>query len=267
MLALCGPTRRCFLRAGAAGCLSLPALLRAGRAPRESFGRARRCLLLFLTGVPPQHDTFDLKPATPSEIRGELKPIATNVAGIHISELCPRLARRADLYRIVRSVTHGDTVHTSAGYTMLTGVPHPLANTSTAANVRPTANDHPHFGSLLSLARPARAGLPSFVALPEVIKDAAVNEFPGLGAGFLGKGLDPILIDGDNRGSFRLPDVNLPLEVSPSRLEDRRVLRERLDAAWKKVDRRPAFANLDGNYRRAYELIRAPAVRRALELD
>src|SRR5262245_21420987 len=100
MLVLRGATRRCFLRAGAAGCLALPALLRA--APARP--RARRCLLLFLTGGPPQHDTFDLKPDAPAEVRGELKPIATNVPGIRISELCPRLARRADLYRIVRSV-------------------------------------------------------------------------------------------------------------------------------------------------------------------
>ncbi len=59
-----------------------------------SFGRAKRCLLLFLTGGPPQHDTFDLKPDAPAEIRGELKPIATTVPGVQISELFPRLARR-----------------------------------------------------------------------------------------------------------------------------------------------------------------------------
>src|SRR4051812_27302287 len=113
-----GPHRRDFLRAGAAGCLTLPALLRA--APARP--RARRCLLLFLTGGPPQHDTFDPKPDVPAEVRGELKPIATRVPGVRVSELCPLLARRADLFRLVRSVTHGDTVHTSAGYTMLTGV-------------------------------------------------------------------------------------------------------------------------------------------------
>src|SRR5262249_58881760 len=136
--------------------LSLPALLHArehisATPPRDqSFGRAKRCLLLFLTGGPPQLDTFDLKPDAPAEVRGELKPIETNVPGIRVGELCPLLARQVDNYSIVRSVTHTDTVHTSAGYTLLTGANHPMANTKTAANIRPSSNDNPQLGSLLA---------------------------------------------------------------------------------------------------------------------
>src|SRR5205085_7844462 len=118
----------------------------------------------------------------PAEIRGEFRPITTSVPGTHVGELCPRLARQADKFCILRSVTHTDAVHTSAGYTMLTGVRHPLLNSpGGAATVRPTANDHPHLGSLLAKVRPARDGVPTFAALPEVIKDAGVNEFPGQG--------------------------------------------------------------------------------------
>src|SRR5436309_1087217 len=84
----------------------------------------------------------------------------------------------------------------------------------------------------------ARRCPPPFVSLPEVIKDAAVNEFPGLGAGFLGKAFDPLRIDGGaGSGSFRLPDVDLPPEVTPSRLEDRRLLKTHLDASWRAADR------------------------------
>lgn len=70
--------RRDFLRVGALGGLglSLPTLWQATAAAREpgpgTFGKAKRCLLLFLTGGPPQHDTWDLKPAAPAEVRGEL---------------------------------------------------------------------------------------------------------------------------------------------------------------------------------------------------
>src|SRR5712691_5908713 len=109
-----GMARRDFLQLGAIGSLGLglPALLRAsGERPAtraRTFGKAKRCLLLFLTGGPPQLDTWDLKPAAPERIRGELKPIATNVPGIQISELFPRLSRHADKLCIVRSVTHGD---------------------------------------------------------------------------------------------------------------------------------------------------------------
>src|SRR5207247_7677102 len=111
-----GWSRRAFLRVGSLGGLglALPQLVKSATLPEppgRSFGRAKHCILLFLTGGPPQLDTFDLKPDAPAEIRGELKPVATNVPGIQISELCPRLARHADKYCIVRSVTHGDTAH------------------------------------------------------------------------------------------------------------------------------------------------------------
>src|SRR5690349_273090 len=117
-----GRSRRDFLLAGAIGGLGLaaPNLLRAAESSAAGgigFGRAKRCILLFLTGGPPQHDTWDPKPDAPVEVRGELKPIATKVAGIQIGELFPQLARQADKYCLVRSVTHGDQVHTTAGYT------------------------------------------------------------------------------------------------------------------------------------------------------
>src|SRR5262249_43993498 len=125
-----GTTRRDFLRVGALGSLGLSMANSISAAPSTTanstgFGRAKRCVLLFLTGGPPQLDTWDLKPDAPAEIRGELRPIATNVAGMRISELFPRLARQAHRYCIIRSVTHHCTVHTPAGYAMLTGAEHP----------------------------------------------------------------------------------------------------------------------------------------------
>src|SRR5262249_52143863 len=86
-----GTTRRDFPRLGAVGTLglSLPDFLRA-TASRDSgpgqFGRAKRCVLLFLTGGAPQLDTFDPKPDTKAEYRGEFKPIATNVPGVQLGE-------------------------------------------------------------------------------------------------------------------------------------------------------------------------------------
>src|SRR6266508_876321 len=113
MLSIRGPSRRAFLRVGGLGAAGLSlvdwfAAHAASASPADGFGRAKRCLLLFLTGGPPQLDTFDLKPDAPAEVRGELRPIATNVPGIRIGELCPRLAACADKYCIVRSVTHHD---------------------------------------------------------------------------------------------------------------------------------------------------------------
>lgn len=278
MLNLLGPTRtlcdgvsrRTFLCAGSLGAvgLSLPQFLHAktpGVSPLSGFGRAKRCILLFLTGGPPQLDTFDLKPMAPAEIRGELRPIVTNVSGIQIGELCPHLARQADKYCIVRSVTHPDTVHTSAGYTMLTGAPHPKANAKTAADIRPTPDDHPHLGALLAKFHPPRGGEPAFASLPEIIKDAAVNEFPGQSAGFLGKTYDPFRIDADEpRTGFRLPDIVLPSHMTARRLDDRQMLLAQLDRAAQQIDE---GGEVEGMYRRAFDLIRSPAVPRAFHLD
>jgi hypothetical protein len=225
-------------------------------------------VLLFLTGGPPQLDTFDMKPAAPAEVRGELKPIATTVPGIQVSELFPKVARQIDKFCVMRSVTHGDTVHTSAGYTMLTGVKHPQANARTATDIRATANDHPHIGSLLAKLRPARPGIPTFASLPEYIRDAGVNDYPGQDAGFLGKQYGPFQIQADTeKHAFPLPEIVLPSDISAARLADRRVLLDQLDHVARTIDARASAAGLDAFYQQAFSLIRSPAVRDALTLD
>ena len=104
-------TRRALLRLGAVGGLSLPALFRAasaGAEARDGFGRAKRCLVLFLTGGPPQHDTFDPKPDAPAEVRGEFKPIRSSVPGITVGELLPQTSRLMHHFAQVRSVRARD---------------------------------------------------------------------------------------------------------------------------------------------------------------
>jgi hypothetical protein len=269
-----GLARREFLRLGALGGfgLSLPTLWRSTAAAREpgqgTFGRARRCVLLFLTGGPPQHDTWDLKPQAPAEIRGELQPVATNVPGIRISELFPRLARHADKYCLLRSVTHFDSIHTSAGYTMLTGVPHPQANGRSAKDIHPDPNDHPHLGSLLAKVRPSRKGLPTFASLPEIIRDAGVNEFPGQGAGFLGKQYAPFRIQADTaRAVFPPPDIALPDDMTVGRLEERRLLLGRLNRQLDAAEAQGLLADVDGCYQQAFGLLRSGGVQEAFALE
>ena len=258
-----GPTRRDFLRFGAAGALALQSRPAAAAA---SFGRAKRCLFLFLTGGPSQLDTWDMKPAAPEKIRGELKPIPTCVPGTQITELFPLLAQRADKYCIVRSVTHGDRAHTAAGYTMLTGVPHPKANVESAAMAAPGPGDHPHIGSLVSKVR-RTADVPTFVAIPEVIKDAAINTFPGQTAGFLGKPFDPVLIEAtEDRSAFKLPDVFLPPDVSADRLGDREALLGQIDRGLEALPS-STFEGSDAHFRKAVEMIRSAGVRRAFALE
>src|SRR5262245_12257989 len=95
---------------------------------RGGFGRAKSAILIFLKGGPSHLDTFDMKPGAPTAIRGEFRPIATAVPGLHVCEHLPRLARQAGRIMLLRSLTHRDHNHASAAYEMTTGHPYPRAS-------------------------------------------------------------------------------------------------------------------------------------------
>src|SRR5215208_3525001 len=100
-----GVSRRNFLKIGALGLggLALPDLLKAEAASgiRKSH---KAIIMIYLPGGPPHQDTFDLKLDAPSEIRGEFRPIATNVPGIEICEHLPKTAQMMDKLAIIRSL-------------------------------------------------------------------------------------------------------------------------------------------------------------------
>src|SRR5437879_1523258 len=103
-----GLTRRQLLQLGGIGVLGLglPEFLRA-RAPLSTAGRRgqeKSCIFIVQYGGASHIDSWDLKPAAPEDIRGPFKPIATNVTGVKICELMPRLAQMADRYCLVRSM-------------------------------------------------------------------------------------------------------------------------------------------------------------------
>lgn len=112
------PRRDVLALGGTAGLTGLLAeLLRTQaraetRTPNEGrmFGKAKSVLMLFLSGGPPQHETFDPKPDAPAEIRGPFNPIRTSVPGIHFCELLPRTALRAHRLAVIRSMFTNTTV-------------------------------------------------------------------------------------------------------------------------------------------------------------
>src|SRR3954447_22495076 len=100
-----GLTRRDFLHAGSLAMLglTLPAFLARKAAAAEST-RDINCIMLFLVGGPSHIDTWDPKPQAPEEIRGPFRAIPTNVSGMQITEIFPRMARHADKFSLIRSV-------------------------------------------------------------------------------------------------------------------------------------------------------------------
>lgn len=269
----CPGSRRSILRLAGLGAWGALAPWRGAAASGEvarppGFGRARQCILLFLTGGPSQHDTWDPKPDAPSSIRGETIAIPASIPGVQFGDRFPELAKVAHRFCILRSLSHNDAVHTSAGYTVLTGVPHPLANTPAGAmNVVPTSNDHPHVGSLLARWRGELPGIPTCVSLPEIIKDAAVNEFPGQGAGFLSRRYDPLLIQPTAAGELTIQDLLPPPDVPKSRLDRRQELLAGLDARLAASGGPGKLAVFDLFRKKAQELLESRALRDALNID
>src|SRR5262245_8553264 len=175
-----GIPRREFLRVGglALAGLSLPGLFSA----EAKHAKAKACIQLFMWGGPSQLETFDLKPHAPDGIRSLFRPIATSVPGIQICEHLPRMARMADRYAILRSVTHTGVNHGTSAYHMLTGHIH-----SSPGTLRhPTPTDQPSVGCAVSRFGRQPRELPSYVAMPSVLHDGDGGEVPGQGAGFLG---------------------------------------------------------------------------------
>ncbi len=227
--------RREFLRVG--GGLAVSAFLSpVGHAAEKSASVTRpvgvkSCILIYLLGGPPQLDTFDLKPDAPAEIAGPFRPISTSIQGIRICEHCPKLARLAHKYAIVRSVSHNNHNHTPMIYYTLTG--RPVERPGEDNDVRPPQRgDFPHIGAVLGRFREAPRGLPGYVAVPELaVRSSIAGEFKrsrpllrGGGAGFLGPKFDPLAVNGVPGTPDAVPALSPLAGVSAERQDQRAAL-------------------------------------------
>lgn len=262
-------SRRELLRIGALVPLglSLPAMLAAREAAAEttggSFGKAKRCLMLYMWGGPAHQDMWDLKPDAPAEVRGEFHPIGTNVPGINIGEHLPHLARHMDKVALVRSVTHTDNNHSTSAHWMLTGHKHRLS----AENFGASPNDFPHIGSVISKLAPGDSRLPTFVALPEVIATTAGAVVPGQGGGVLGKQYDPFRIDDHpDKPDFKVATLALPDDMSPARVAARANLLETFNAARADLEAVRQVRTMTAYQERAADLITSSQAGRAFDL-
>src|SRR5262249_5523407 len=153
----------------------------------------------------------------PEGIRGEFKPIATNVPGVRFCEHLPRLAAMADRLAVVRSMSHTNLNHLNATHWVLTGQPQPGAFFDKVAS----RGDYPVYASAYASVRPRRDGVPSGVLLPTYLVEGPLT-WPGQHAGFLGPRHDPWQIKQDpNRPGFRVENLSLPDGFSVERLRGR----------------------------------------------
>ncbi|NBV23253.1 MAG: DUF1501 domain-containing protein [Proteobacteria bacterium] len=244
-----GQSRRDFLRVGALGFggLSLADLLRV-----ESHAGIRKShkaiINIFLPGGPPHQDMFDLKPNAPQEIRGELRPINTNVPGIQISELLPRTAAIMDKLVLIRSVVGAVDDHNAF-----------QCQTGRLARNQPPGG-WPSLGSVLSKLQGAtHPSVPPFFGLAPRMGEMRWADAGK--PGFLGVGHAPFRPSGAGKDDMVLDGLTL------DRLDDRKKLLTNFDHYRRDVDSSGLMDGLDSFTQQAFGMLTSSKVRDALDLD
>lgn len=258
-----GLSRRNFVQVGLAGMASvgLPRILRA-KEESAQLGVSRKdtsVILLWLDGGPSHMDLYDLKPEAPAEYAGIWKPIRTNVPGFDIGELFPLQAKAADKFSIVRSLYHNQGDHFTGGHYMLTG--------RGGASGADTAGKYPFVGAVATkVTGPRHPGMPAHVAVPYA---SSIGLRPGyFGANYVGIQHNPFETDGDpNAAKFQVRNIEMPANLTVSRLQDRQGLAKYFDKMRRDVDTNGTLAAMDRFDREAYELVAGPAARKAFDIE
>jgi hypothetical protein len=246
--------RRDFLKVGAVGLLglTLPQLLRLeaqAASSGKTAGKAKSIIMVWLPGGPSTIDMWDLKPEAPDTIRGEFKPIDTNVKGIQISEHLPQIAKVMDKATIVRSLYHNIGAHGLGTVYMTTGN-------------RPTpALQYPSLGSITAKVLPTPAGVPAYVAFNQ--------QRSGSGGGYLGTAYNPFQVEGSpGRGPLRVKGISLPQGFSPEQLENRNKLLESIDEGFRNIDQTADIGTgLDKFHQQALDILRSDRTKKAFDLE
>lgn len=242
-----GLTRRSFIQLGGlvAGGLSLAQLFNV-EAQAGVVGNHKSVIMVYLSGGLAHQDTFDLKPNAPVEIRGEFRPISTAVPGVEFGELLPKLAACADKFSVIRSCVGQRDEHSS--FQNLTGY--------TMGEVQ--RDGIPNFGSVIARVQGAtNPVIPPFVDLFPTMQHRPYNS---TGAGYLGSEFNQVRADGEDLASMKLRYVESP------QFSSRQRLLEELDSLRRQADT-PSFADMQENYRRAFEVLTSSRLVDALNVE
>jgi len=267
-----GLTRREILQVGYSGLLGvgLPSVLasrtravEAGRAIELLPHKPKQVVIVFLTGAASHHDTFDMKPDAPAEVRGEFNPIATPVPGLHVSEHLPQLAKRADKYAVIRSLSHGDNNHLMSTHYVLTGELQPGGFFDKVAS----RDDWPSYAAGCAYLRPRNDGIPSGVNLPTYLWEGALT-WPGQHAGLIGPKYDPWQITGDpNKDDFRVDNLTLAAGLDLQRLDNRRSLVSDFNRQRDRLAKVAVAQRLTGEQDLAFSILTSSHFAEAFQLD
>jgi len=289
-------SRRTAIQAGAIGLLGLGSNHVAGlRALAAENGnptggtKSKAVIYIFLSGGLGQHDSFDMKPDAPENIRGEFNPIHTRTAGIQICEHLPMLAERSNRWALVRSLTHPYNIHSLGHHVMLTGrTPIPAGFDDT----RPKPTDFPSIASIVTGMFAPRNNLPPAAVLPEKLVHVTGRTIPGQFAGEMGPRYEPWFIEASNyrdtkyvhgafpeygfqrqQGKTTPPNyrfeasrLELSADMLPDRVNARNKLLDSLNHQRRALDRLGSADNVDRHYQTATSMLLDGRVHRALDV-
>jgi hypothetical protein len=202
-------------------------------------GKAKSVIQIFLWGGMSHNDTWDPKPDSGYDYMGDFsKVVPTNVDGIQLGALFPELAKQADKYSLIRSMTHRNNGHETAAYLMQT------------AHAPGERLAYPSVGAVFALFKsPEYKG----VIPPYVVLTRPQGRFSE--EGFLGPRLKPFATGGDpSSARFEVEGV-VSRGISDDRQKARRDLLEKMDTLGNVMKASPQIAASEESRDQAYELI------------
>ena len=245
--------RRDFLRVGSLSLLgiSLSQFLRLEKnltlGSSNVQTKAQSCILLWLEGGPSQVDTWDPKN------NSSFRPISTNVPGIQISELLPKVAKRMDKLAIIRSMHTLENNHPQATHYAATGhQPNP-------------AMRFPSLGSVVAKELVSRNNVPPYVLTPSTGNDTFMLDH--FGAAFIGNQYDPMALPDPSSKNFKVPDLRLPKTVTAERLQDRLSFRRVVEQIYRNKIEEMELSGMDIFTEQALNMVLTPSVQKAFDLS
>ncbi len=247
-------SRRGFLTVGAVGGLNLATLLQRRELQASQPGsrsipaKADSVIHIFLPGGIAHQETFDPKPYAPIEFRGEFGTVKTNTGEV-ICDTLPQVAKIADKYAVIRSMTHGEAAHERGTHNMFTGYqPSP-------------ALMYPSFGSVISHEYGPRENLPPYVCIPN-----QPNVYAG--SGYLSSSFAPFSLGADPASeNFTVRDLSMPRGVEEERFARRRSALEAVNHYFANKDKSDSVQAMNTFYDRAYSLISSQKAREAFDIS
>lgn len=249
--------RRHFLRVGGiAACgLSMGSLIRAqaaqGEAGRGLPRRAKSVILVYLGGGMSHHDTFDPKPHAIEEVRGKYQPIDTNVAGLQVGELLPRMAQTMDKVCLHRGGAHNNDHHETATNWVMSG------------RFGSAFGDWPAMGAVAAHESGFPGTLPPYVAIP---KNPSFTWELGKSA-FLGGRYESFKAGDPNEANYRVRDVARSEPLSQVRVDRRQSLLDAVDGLARRIEGNDQLSAYDQFQRRATEMVLSGEARDAFAID